>query len=284
MKVVRFGPRGAERPGLIDSDGALRDLSALIRDWDPKNLSPSVLRRIAALDPRTLPAVSEKPRFGVPVHGIGKFLAIGLNYIDFAEQMQRPIPKEPVIFTKVVSCLTGPHDEVMLPKNSTHTDWEVELGVIIGQTARYVERSAALQHVAGYCLVNDISEREYQNDRGGTWDKGKGCDTFGPVGPWLVTTDELCDPQDVDLWLDVNGVRYQNGHTRTMIFGIAELVAYVSAFITLEPGDLIATGTPPGIGSAMKPDPIFLKSGDSMRLGSSKLGVQEHRVQSWRSH
>jgi 2,4-diketo-3-deoxy-L-fuconate hydrolase len=223
------------------------------------------------------------PRFGIPVHGIGKFLAIGLNYTDFAEQMGRPIPKEPVIFTKVVSCLTGPNDEVMLPKDSTHTDWEVELGVVIGQTARYVERSEALDYVAGYCLVNDISEREYQNDRGGTWDKGKGCDTFGPVGPWLVTTDELCDPQDVDLWLEVNNVRYQNGHTRTMIFGIAELVAYVSAFITLEPGDLIATGTPPGIGSAMKPDPIFLKAGDSMRLGSAKLGVQEHRVQPWRS-
>jgi 2-keto-4-pentenoate hydratase/2-oxohepta-3-ene-1,7-dioic acid hydratase in catechol pathway len=197
--------------------------------------------------------------------------------------MGRPIPQEPVIFTKVVSCLTGPHDEVMLPKNSTHTDWEVELGVVIGQRARYVATSEALDHVAGYCLVNDVSEREYQNDRGGTWDKGKGCDTFGPVGPWLVTIDELSDPQDVDLWLEVNGVRYQNGHTRTMIFGIAELVAYVSAFITLEPGDLIATGTPPGIGSAQKPEPIFLKSGDSMRLGSAKLGVQEHRVQSWRS-
>jgi 2,4-diketo-3-deoxy-L-fuconate hydrolase len=283
MRIVRFGPRGEERPGLIDPNGELRDLSAVIRDWNPQNLSPSALKRVAALEPRSLPAVLGKPRFGIPVHGIGKFLAIGLNYSDFAKQMGRPIPKEPVIFTKVVSCLTGPHDEVMLPKNSTHTDWEVELGVVIGQTARYVERSQALDHVAGYCLVNDVSEREYQNDRGGTWDKGKGCDTFGPAGPWLVTTDELCDPQDVDLWLEVNGVRYQNGHTRTMIFGIAELVAYVSAFITLEPGDLIATGTPPGIGSAMRPDPIFLKPGDSMRLGSTKLGVQEHRVQSWRS-
>jgi 2,4-didehydro-3-deoxy-L-rhamnonate hydrolase len=283
MKIVRFGPRGAERPGLIDPDGELRDLSGVIRDWDPQNLGPSALKHVAALEPRTLPAVPGNPRFGMPVRGIGKFLAIGLNYTDFAEQMGRPIPKEPVIFTKVVSCLTGPNDEVMLPKSSTHTDWEVELGVVIGQTARYVERPRALEHVAGYCLVNDISEREYQNDRGGTWDKGKGCDTFGPIGPWLVTTDELCDPQDVDLWLDVNGVRYQDGHTRTMIFGIADLVAYVSAFITLEPGDLIATGTPPGIGSALKPEPIFLKPGDSMRLGSTKLGVQEHRVQSWRS-
>ena len=283
MKLVRFGPTGAERPGLIDQGGGLRDLSAVIRDWNPQNLTPATLRRVAALDPHMLPAVLEKPRFGIPVHGIGKFLAIGLNYTDFAEQMGRPVPKEPVIFTKVVSCLTGPNDEVMLPKDSTHTDWEVELGVVIGQTARYADRSEALDYVAGYCLVNDVSEREYQNDRGGTWDKGKGCDTFGPVGPWLVTTDELSDPQDVDLWLEVNSVRYQDGHTRTMIFGIAELVAYVSAFITLEPGDLIATGTPPGIGSAMKPDPIFLKAGDSMRLGSAKLGVQEHRVQPWRS-
>ena len=283
MKMVRFGPRGAERPGLIDDGGALRDLSAVIPDWNPQSLGPSALKRVAALDARRLPAVHGSPRLGIPLQGIGKFLAIGLNYTDFAEEMGRPIPKEPVIFTKVVSCLTGPHDEVMLPKGSTHTDWEVELGVVIGQTARYVERAEALSHVVGYCLVNDLSEREYQNDRGGTWDKGKGCDTFGPVGPWLVTTDELTDPQDVDLWLDVNGVRYQNGHTRTMIFGVAELVAYVSAFITLEPGDLIATGTPPGIGSALKPDPIFLKPGDSVRLGSTKLGVQEHRVQSWRS-
>jgi 2-keto-4-pentenoate hydratase/2-oxohepta-3-ene-1,7-dioic acid hydratase in catechol pathway len=283
MKMVRFGPPGEERPGLIDDGGELRDLSAVVCDWNPQSLTPASLRRVAALDPRTLPAVVGNPRLGIPVHGIGKFLAIGLNYTDFAEQMRRPIPKEPVIFTKVVTCLTGPNDEVMLPKNSTHTDWEVELGVVIGQTARYVETSAALEYVAGYCLVNDISEREYQNDRGGTWDKGKGCDTFGPVGPWLVTTDEIGDPQDVDLWLEVNGVRYQNGHTRTMIFGIAELVAYVSAFITLEAGDLIATGTPPGVGSAMKPDPVFLKAGDSMRLGSAKLGVQEHRVQPWRS-
>ena len=283
MKLVRFGARGAERPGLIDEGGELRDLSAVIPDWNPRSLSPSALKSVAALDARTLPAVGGSPRLGLPVRGIRKFLAIGLNYTDFAEEMGRPIPKEPVVFTKAVSCLTGPHDEVMLPKGSTHTDWEVELGVVIGQTARYVEKAQALDHVAGYCLVNDLSEREYQNDRGGTWDKGKGCDTFGPVGPWLVTTDELTDPQDVDLWLDVNGVRYQDGHTRTMIFGVAELVAYVSAFITLEPGDLIATGTPPGIGSALKPDPIFLKPGDSMRLGSIKLGVQEHRVQSWRS-
>jgi 2-keto-4-pentenoate hydratase/2-oxohepta-3-ene-1,7-dioic acid hydratase in catechol pathway len=283
MKLVRFGARGEERPGLIDDGGELRDLSAVIGDWNPQTLAPAALGRVAALDPKRLPAVPGIPRFGIPVHGIGKFLAIGLNYSDFAEQMGRPIPQEPVIFTKVVSCLAGPNDEVMLPKDSTHTDWEVELGVVIGQTARYVERSEALDYVAGYCLVNDISEREYQNDRGGTWDKGKGCDKFGPVGPWVVTTDELCDPQDIDLWLEVNNVRYQNGHTRTMIFGIAELVAYVSAFITLEPGDLIATGTPPGIGSAMKPDPIFLKASDSMRLGSAKLGVQEHRVQPWRS-
>jgi len=254
MKLVRFGAPDEERPGLIHHGGELRGLSAVIRDWTPQTLTPAALRRVAALDPHTLPAVLGKPRFGMPVHGIGKFLAIGLNYTDFAAQMGRSIPKDPVIFTKVVGCLTGLHDEVMVPRNSTHTDWEVELGVVIGKTARYVERSEALNHVAGDCLVNDISEREYQNDRGGTWDKGNSCDTFGPIGPWLVTADELCDPQNVDLWLEVNGARYQNGHACTMIFGVA-----------------------------LKPEPVFLKAGDTMRLGSAQLGVQEHRVQSWRS-
>jgi 2,4-diketo-3-deoxy-L-fuconate hydrolase len=282
MKLVRFGPRGQERPGVLDDRGTLRDLSSVISDWNPESIAPLALERVRALDLQKLPTVAGATRLGMPVVGIGKFLAIGLNYFDFAQEMGRPIPKEPVIFTKVVSCLTGPHDEVVLPRGSTHTDWEVELGVLIGKRARYTAQSEALAHVAGYCLVNDISEREYQNDRGGTWDKGKGCDTFGPIGPWLVTTEELDDPQDVDLWLEVNGVRYQDGHTRTMIFGVAQLVAYVSEFISLEPGDLIATGTPPGVGSATKPEPVFLKAGDSMRLGSAKLGVQEHSVRTWR--
>jgi 2-keto-4-pentenoate hydratase/2-oxohepta-3-ene-1,7-dioic acid hydratase in catechol pathway len=218
----------------------------------------------------------------VPVGGVTKFIAIGLNYADHAAEAGLPLPSEPVVFTKAISCLTGPADDVMLPRDSTHTDWEVELGVVIGTQARYVERDRALEFVAGYCLVDDVSEREYQLHRGGTWDKGKGCDTFGPVGPWLVTPDEVGDPQDVDLWLDVNDVRRQSGNTRTMVFPVAELVSYLSAFMTLEPGDIIATGTPPGVGMGMKPNPVYLKAGDVMRLGSSKLGVQEHRVVPWK--
>lgn len=284
VKLVRFGALGAERPGLIDAGGVLRDCSSLVDDWAGDHLSPRSLARISAVDATRLPAVQGSPRFGVPLGRVPKFLAIGLNYHDFAQAMGRPLPKEPVLFTKAVSCLTGPHDDVMLPKHSTHTDWEVELGVVIGTTARYVDAGAALSYVAGYCLLNDLSEREYQNDRGGTWDKGKGCDTFGPVGPWLVTPEELRDPQDVDLWLEVNGHRWQSGCTRTMIFDVATLIAYVSTFITLEPGDLIATGTPAGLGSAAKPEPVFLKAGDFMRLGSTRLGLQEHRIVAWSAH
>jgi len=232
--------------------------------------------------PTTLPLVPGNPRIGLPFVGTRKFIAIGLNYVDHAEESGMAIPKEPVIFTKAVSCLQGPNDPVMLPKDSKKTDWEVELGVVIGATARYVEEDAALDYVAGYVVVNDVSEREFQLERGGTWDKGKGCDTFGPVGPWLVTRDEVGDVQKLDMWLDVNGQRMQTGNTRTMIFGVAKLVSYTSQFITLEPGDIITTGTPPGVGAGKKPSPVFLKAGDTVRLGIQKLGEQQQQVIAWR--
>ncbi|MHB8813376.1 MAG: fumarylacetoacetate hydrolase family protein [Steroidobacteraceae bacterium] len=278
MRLVRFGPEGGERPGLLDEGGTLRDCSGAVADWTGEAIGRASLARIATMGRNHFPPVAGDPRLGVPVAGIRKVLAVGLNYTDFALAAGRPLPAEPVLFTKAISALTGPYDEIVLPRGSTHTDWEVELGVFIGKTARYVEVEEALEHVAGYALVNDISEREYQNDRGGTWDKGKGCDTFAPVGPWLVTADELGDPQRVDLWLEVNGQRYQDGRTERMVFGVAALVAYISRFITLEAGDLIATGTPPGVGFMHKPEPRFLRAGDVMRLGSSRLGVQEHRV------
>jgi 2,4-diketo-3-deoxy-L-fuconate hydrolase len=280
MKLVRYGPLGQEKPGLLDASHVVRDLSAVIPDWTPATLVQETLARVAKLNPLELPAVPAGTRLGMPLRGIPKFIAIGLNYTDHAREVGRSHPSEPVIFTKAISCLTGPDDDVMLPKGSTRTDWEVELGVVIGKTARYVEKSRALDFVAGYCLVNDLSEREYQNDRGGTWDKGKGCDTFGPVGPWLVTADESGDPQDLDLWLEVNGVRHQNGHTRNMIFPVADLIAWVSSYMTLEPGDLLTTGTPAGVGAGLKP-PVFLKPGDTMRLGGGKLGIQQHRVIPW---
>jgi 2,4-didehydro-3-deoxy-L-rhamnonate hydrolase len=282
MKLLRYGSLGQERPGLLDDEGIIRDLSGQIPDLAPPHLSPASLAHLAALDTSKLPIARQDLRLGIPVCGITKFIAIGLNYADFAAEANRPLPKEPVVFTKAISCLAGPSDEVMLPRGSTHTDWEVELGVVIGTRARYVARSDALDHVAGYCLVNDITEREYQIERGGTWDKGKGCDSFGPVGPWLVTPDELGDTQQVDLWLDVNGVRRQNGNTRTMIFPVAEVISYLSEFMTLEPGDILATGTPPGVGMGMKPNPVYLKAGDVMTLGSSKLGTQEHAVVAWK--
>jgi 2-keto-4-pentenoate hydratase/2-oxohepta-3-ene-1,7-dioic acid hydratase in catechol pathway len=281
MKLLRFGAVHNEKPGLLDANGVIRSLSAIIDDWAPEHLSRAALARIAALDPASLPAVAGKPRLGVPITGVRKFIAIGLNYADHAAEAKQPIPAEPVIFTKAISCLSGPDDDVMLPKDSRKTDWEVELGVVIGRTARYVEEAQALDYVAGYCLVNDVSEREYQLERGGTWDKGKGCDSFGPVGPWLVTADELGDPQNIDLWLEVNGARRQTGNTRTMIFGVAVLVSYVSRFMTLEPGDIITTGTPPGVGTGMKPVPVFLKSGDVVRLGATGLGVQQQHVVNW---
>ena len=282
MKLLRYGPAGQEQPGILDSQGQIRALSGRHADFGPEHLSPASLQALAAIDPTSLPVVSGNPRLGLPFAGTRKFIAIGLNYADHAAESNLPIPSEPVIFTKAVSCLQGPNDAVMIPKDSTKTDWEVELGVVIGTTARYVEESEALEYVAGYAVVNDVSEREYQIERGGTWDKGKGCDTFGPVGPWLVTRDEVGDVQNLSMWLDVNGQRMQTGSTRTMIFGVATLVSYISRFMTLEPGDIITTGTPPGVGLGKKPQPVYLKAGDSIRLGIEKLGEQQQQVIAWR--
>ncbi|WP_407528963.1 fumarylacetoacetate hydrolase family protein [Methylobacterium oryzisoli] len=282
MKLLRYGPAGRERPGLLDAEGRIRDLSAHLPDLGPDALAPESLAALARLDPASLPLVEGTPRMGVPVAGVGKFIAIGLNYADHAAESNLPIPSEPVVFTKAISSLSGPNDPVMLPRDSRKGDWEVELGIVIGRRAAYVEEAEALGHVAGYCLVNDVSEREFQIERGGTWDKGKGCDTFGPVGPWLVTADEVGDPQDLDMWLDLNGRRMQTGNTRTMIFGCAEIVSYVSRFMTLMPGDIITTGTPPGVGMGVKPAPVFLKPGDVMTLGIAKLGEQRQEVVAWR--
>lgn len=281
MKLLRFGPAGREKPGLLDGNGAIRDLSGHIADITPGQLSPAALARIASLDPGALPKVAGPQRLGPPLTGTRKFLAIGLNYADHAAESNMPIPAEPIVFTKATSCIQGPDDDVMLPRDSVKSDWEVELGVVIGSVARYVEESEALDCVAGYLVVNDLSEREFQLERGSQWDKGKGCDTFGPIGPWLVTADEVGNPQDLDLWLDVNGKRMQTGNTRTMVFTVANLVSYVSRFMTLEPGDIITTGTPPGVGLGMKP-PVFLKAGDTMRLGIAKLGEQGQKVVPWR--
>jgi 2-keto-4-pentenoate hydratase/2-oxohepta-3-ene-1,7-dioic acid hydratase in catechol pathway len=282
MKLLRYGPLGQEKPGLLDRAGRIRDLSPLVPDIDPTRLSPAALASLAALDPEALPLVKGEPRLGVPLAGIGKFIAVGLNYADHAAESNLPIPTEPVLFTKAISSLSGPNDDVVLPKGAKKGDWEVELGIVIGHRASYVEEADALGHVAGYCLVNDVSEREYQIERGGTWDKGKGCDTFGPVGPYLVTADEVGDPQALGMWLDLNGERMQTGSTRTMIFGVKMLVSYISRFITLNPGDLITTGTPPGVGMGKKPHPIYLKPGDVMRLGIDKLGEQRQTVVAWR--
>ena len=281
MKLARFGAPGRERPGLVDATGRLRDLSAHLGDVDAEALAPGVLATLAGIEPSSLPLVEGTPRFGVPVAGVGKFIAIGLNYADHAAESNLPIPKEPVVFLKTTSSLSGPNDEVMLPQGSTRSDWEVELGIVIGRRAAYVSEAAALDHVAGYCLVNDVSEREYQIDRGGTWDKGKGCDTFGPVGPWLVTKDEVPDPQALDMWLDVNGTRMQTGSTRTMIFGVVHIVSYLSRFMTLHPGDIITTGTPPGVGMGVKPQAVYLKPGDVMALGIAGLGEQRQSVVAW---
>jgi 2,4-didehydro-3-deoxy-L-rhamnonate hydrolase len=282
MKLLRYGPAGREQPGILDAQGRLRALARRYSDIGPEQLAPASLQALAAIDPTTLPLVPGSPRLGLPFSGTRKFIAVGLNFADHAAESNMAIPAEPVIFTKAVSCLQGPDDPVMIPKDSKKTDWEVELGVVIGTTARYVEEAAALEHVAGYVVINDVSEREYQLERGGTWDKGKGCDTFGPVGPWLVTRDEVADVQNLGMWLDVNGQRMQTGNTKTMIFGVATLVSYISRFLTLEPGDIITTGTPPGVGSGKKPQPVFLKAGDSIRLGIEKLGEQQQQVIAWR--
>jgi len=282
MKLVRYGNPGKEKPGLIDADGKLRDLSAVIPDLLPQYLGDATLAKLRRLKTASLPLVKGKPRLGCPVSGVGKFVAIGLNYADHAAEAGMALPKEPVVFLKPTSCIQGPNDDVMLPKGSVKSDWEVELGIVIGTKARYVSQKSALDHVAGYTLINDVSEREFQLERGGTWDKGKCCDTFGPIGPWLVTRDDVPNPQKLDIWLDVNGQRMQSGNTKTMVFGAAKLVSYVSQFMTLYPGDVIATGTPAGVGLGQKKNgksaPIFLKRGDVMTLGIEGLGEQTQKV------
>ena len=280
MKLMRYGAKGAEQPALVDESGQVRSLSGVMADITPEVLSPQGLSRLRELDLQALPIVAAPGRVAPPWTGMGKFLCVGLNYADHAAESGVPVPAEPVLFHKSLSCVVGCNDAVVLPQGSLKSDWEVELGVVIGTRARYVSEQEALRHVAGYCVVNDLSEREYQLERGGTWDKGKGCDTFGPVGPWLVTADEIEDPQQLAMYLDVNGKRRQNGSTKTMIFGVAELVAYCSRFMTLYPGDLISTGTPPGVGLGMKP-PQFLKAGDEMHLGIAHLGEQRQRVYAW---
>ncbi|MCE4539702.1 ureidoglycolate lyase [Pelomonas sp. P7] len=277
MKLLRYGPAGQERPGLLDAAGRVRDLSQHLDDLAGDALTPAGLARLREIDPATLPLVPGAPqaglRLGPCVGRVGKFICIGLNYADHAAESGLPVPNEPVVFAKWTSAISGPDDPVQIPRGSVKTDWEVELGVVIGQGGRYIEEADAMQHVAGYCVVNDVSEREWQLERGTQWDKGKGCDTFGPIGPWLVTADEVPDPQQLDLWLDVDGHRYQNGNTRTMVFGVAQIVSYLSRFMSLQPGDIISTGTPPGVGLGQKP-PVYLKPGQTMRLGIAGLGMQ----------
>jgi len=277
MKLVRYGKPGKEKPGLIDAQGKLRDLSAIVPDIGPKQLSAKGLAKLAKVKADKLPLVKGKPRYGCPFTGATKFVAIGLNYSDHAAETGNPIPKEPIIFHKTLSSMQGPDDDIMLPKGSVKTDWEIELGIVIGTRTSYVSKKDALKHVAGYVLVNDVSEREYQMERGGQWTKGKGCDTFGPIGPWLVTSDEIANPQRLDMWLDVNGQPRQRGNTKTMIFDCATIVSYCSQFMTLNPGDIITTGTPPGVGVGMKP-PQFLRAGDTLALGIAGLGEQHAKV------
>jgi len=280
MKLVRYGLSGAEKPGLIDRQGILRDLSGEVADIDGAALQPASLAHLASIEPARLPVVAGRPRLGAAVARIGKVIGIGLNYADHAAETGAKIPAEPIVFMKAVSSITGPDDEITLPRGSQKTDWEVELAVAIGRPARYVEEADALSHVAGYLICNDVSEREYQTERGGQWDKGKGCDSFCPLGPWLVTREEIADPQNLDMWLDVNGQRMQTGSTKTMIFGVAHLVHYVSQFMALLPGDIITTGTPPGVGMGKKP-PRYLKAGDSVSLGVAGLGQQSQKVVAW---
>ncbi|UZJ62321.1 fumarylacetoacetate hydrolase family protein [Pseudomonas sp. KU26590] len=275
MKLLRYGEPGQERPGLLDSDGRIRDLTDLIGDLSGTALSPESIAHLQSQDINSLPLVEGNPRLGPCVGKIGKFICIGLNYADHAAETGADIPKEPIIFNKWTSAIVGPNDNVEIPRNSKKTDWEVELGVVIGKGGRYIDEADALEHVAGYCVINDVSEREFQIERGGTWDKGKGCDTFGPIGPWLVTRDEIADPHQLNLWLEVDGKRYQNGNTRTMIFQIPKLVSYLSQFMSLQPGDVISTGTPPGVGLGIKPEPVFLRAGQTMRLGIEGLGEQQ---------
>lgn len=278
MKLLRHGPVGQEKPGLLDDDGIIRDLSSVVPDIAGSSLLPESLGKLAALDVTTLPAVSENTRLGACVGGIGKFICIGLNYSDHAAETGAKVPDEPIIFAKATSAVVGPNDDVYLPRGSKKTDWEVELGVVIGAPAKYVSEADAMQHVAGYCVINDISEREFQIERSGQWTKGKSSDTFGPTGPWLVTPDEVPNPQSLAMWLDVDGQRMQDGNTNTMVYGVAFLVSYLSQFFTLHPGDVISTGTPPGVGMGMKPEPVFLKEGQTMSLGIEGLGTQTQYV------
>jgi 2,4-diketo-3-deoxy-L-fuconate hydrolase len=277
MKLLRYGPIGHEKPGMLDADGAIRDLSGVVGDIAGDTLTPEGIATLAAIDPATLPLVDGTPRYGACVGAVGKFICIGLNYSDHAAESGMDVPKEPVIFNKWTSAICGPDDAVEMPRGSTKLDWEVELGVVIGKPGRYIDEADAMAHVAGYCVINDVSEREYQLERGGTWDKGKGCDTFGPIGPWLVTADEVPDPQALRLWLEVDGHQYQDGTTATMVFGVAEIVSYLSRFMSLQSGDVISTGTPPGVGLGQKP-PKYLAVGNVMRLGIDGLGEQTQRV------
>jgi 2-keto-4-pentenoate hydratase/2-oxohepta-3-ene-1,7-dioic acid hydratase in catechol pathway len=278
MKLVRYGTTGQEKPGMIDADGTLRDLSAHVADITGATLGDDSIAKLRALDPATLPTVDGNPRMGACVGDIGKFMCIGLNYADHAAETGADIPEHPILFMKANSAITGPNDDVVMPRGSATTDWEVELGVVIGKAAKYVSEEEALDYVAGYCLCNDVSERHFQTSLTGQWTKGKSCDTFGPTGPWLVTRDEVEDPQNLDMWLDVNGKRMQTGNTKTMIFTVAQVISHLSQLFTLHPGDVISTGTPPGVGMGMKPEPVYLKDGDVMELSIQGLGIQRQNV------
>ncbi|WP_407363016.1 fumarylacetoacetate hydrolase family protein [Pseudomonas luteola] len=278
MKLLRYGEKGQEKPGLLDAQGQIRDLSGHIDDIAGQAITAEGLATLRNIDPSSLPVVNGSPRLGPCVGRVGKFICVGLNYADHAAESGLDVPKEPVVFNKWTSAICGPNDDVEIPRGSTKTDWEVELGVVIGKAGRYIDEANAMDYVAGYCVINDVSEREWQIERGGTWDKGKGFDTFGPLGPWLVTKDEIADPHVLDLWLEVDGKRYQNGNTRTMVFKVPELIAYLSRCMSLQPGDVISTGTPPGVGLGIKPEPIYLKPGQEMRLGIAGLGEQKQRT------
>jgi len=278
MKFLRFGNFGEEKPGICDEEGFIRDLSGVVNDIAGEILLPKNIENLRSIDISSLPVVDDSTRLGPCVGNVGKFICIGLNYSDHAEETKMAIPSEPIVFAKYTSAICGPNDNIIIPKNSLKTDWEVELGVVIGEPAKYIDEKSALKHVAGYCVVNDISEREFQLERSGQWVKGKSCDTFGPIGPWLVTPEEVGDPQNLDLWLDVDGNRYQNGNTRTMVFGVSYLIHYLSQFFTLNSGDIISTGTPPGVGMGQNPEPIYLRSGNRMSLGVQNLGVQIQNV------
>ncbi|MEM9631253.1 MAG: fumarylacetoacetate hydrolase family protein [Pseudomonadota bacterium] len=277
MRLLRYGPKGQEKPGIVDADGAVRDLSEHVEDISGEAIGDEALSKIAALDLSTLPVVDVE-RYGPCVSNVGKFICIGLNYSDHAAESGLPVPSEPVIFAKATSAICGPNDNVEIPRGSTATDWEVELGVVIGKEAKYVDEADALDYVAGYCVINDVSERDFQAKREGQWTKGKSADTFGPIGPWLVTRDEVSDPQALPMYLDVNGKRMQDGNTNTMVYGVAHVVSYLSQFMSLQPGDIISTGTPPGVGLGMKPEPVYLKAGDEMELGIEGLGIQSQKV------